>query len=104
MSNKFIKHDTLKTRWHLFPLNALQEVMNVISFGAMKYKPNNWQKVDDINRYYDAALRHIFAWKNGEQEDSESYLHPLAHAACCLIFIISIELNRRVRGTCEKQG
>ncbi len=50
---------------------------------------NNWQKVPDARRrYYDAAMRHIDSWFGGEVKDSETGLPHLAHAVCCLLFLI----------------
>jgi hypothetical protein len=31
--------------------------------------------------------RHIWAWKEGEQNDPETGRHHLAHAMCCLMFL-----------------
>jgi len=33
-------------------------------------------------------LRHLTAWWAGEDLDPESGLHHLAHAACCLMFLL----------------
>ena len=35
----------------------------------------------------DALQRHLWAWKEGEQMDTESGKHHLAHALCCLMFL-----------------
>ncbi len=57
-------------------------------FGAEKYEPDNWKHVPDSKRrYFDAAQRHLWAWKEGEQIDPESGKHHLAHALCCLTFL-----------------
>jgi hypothetical protein len=31
--------------------------------------------------------RHLWAWKEGEQNDPESGKNHLAHALCCLMFL-----------------
>ena len=50
---------------------------------------NNWVNVPDAKtRYYDAAMRHLDAWHRGEVNDEESGLPHLAHAACCLLFVM----------------
>jgi ribosomal protein L32 len=43
---------------------------------------------DAKRRYFDAAQRHIWAWKAGEETDSETGASHLAHAICCLMFIM----------------
>lgn len=89
MSEKGEKHDSGKRRFSLLPLECIQDVIDVLEFGARKYQVDNWQKVPDAKtRYFDAALRHIFAWKQGEKLDQESGIHHLAHAMCCLLFLL----------------
>jgi len=36
-------------------------------------------------------MRHIVAWWLGERDDPESGFHHLAHAMCCLIFLVEGE-------------
>jgi hypothetical protein len=48
-----------------------------------------WQKVPNAKeRYFAALMRHLTAWWDGERADPESGLHHLAHAGCCLLFLI----------------
>lgn len=69
---------------------ALLDVAAVLTFGAAKYGPNNWQGLTDFDdRYYAAILRHVFALGTGEEIDPESGLPHLAHAACGLLFLLS---------------
>lgn len=87
-----VKHDGGKLRWSLLPLQSVNEVLQVLEFGARKYAPDNWQKVPGAReRYYDAAMRHTTAWFNGESHDPESGYHHLAHAACCILFLLWFE-------------
>ena len=37
-------------------------------------------------------MRHLWAWKEGEQVDSESGKNHLAHAMCCLFFMLERDL------------
>ena len=68
----------------------------MLEFGAARYQVDNWMHVPDARRrYYDAAMRHIEAWLLGEQNDPESGLPHLAHAVCCLLFLIWFD-NREV--------
>lgn len=85
------KHDQGKPQWNLLPWVALAEVVEVLTFGAVKYAPENWRHVaDPINRYSAAALRHISAFMRGEERDPETGLHHLAHATCCLLFLLEL--------------
>lgn len=94
----FVKADGRKVRLDLLPVLAVEAVGRVLTFGARKYAPNNWRKVDDMSRYTGAALRHIFAYMRGEVVDEESGEHHLAHAACCLLFIVDLEADHGGRG------
>lgn len=83
-----VKYDSDKPRYGLLPANALEDVVRVLTFGAKKYSPDNWKKVPDGDvRYFDAALRHLWAWKRGEVYDQESGFNHLSHAICCLLFM-----------------
>lgn len=87
------KDDGGKLLWRLLPIPPVREIVRVLTFGAVKYEPNNWKHVEPRHRYTDAMLRHITAWMDGERDDHESELHHLAHAGCCLLFILYFELK-----------
>lgn len=89
-----VKYDEEKPQYSLVPADALHEVAKVLTFGAKKYAPDNWKKVPDLQRrYYDALQRHLFAYQKGETLDPESGLHHLAHAGCCLFFMLQDNLE-----------
>ena len=89
-----IKHDSKKPKMNLLPPKAIVEVAKVLTFGAQKYGPENWKELEDLqNRYLAGALRHIFAHMDGEQLDPETGLSHMAHALCCLLFKLEIELE-----------
>ena len=89
-----IKYDSEKPKMNLLPPKAIVEVAKVLTFGAEKYDAENWRKLDDLqNRYTAGALRHIFAHMDGEQLDPETGLSHMAHALCCLLFKLEIELE-----------
>lgn len=74
------------------PPDAELAVARVLTFGAEKYARDNWRKVPDMDvRYMDAALRHLNAYRRGEPADHESGESHLAHAACCIMFLLQIE-------------
>jgi hypothetical protein len=89
-----VKYDEEKPRMHLLPPKATIEVAKVLTFGAQKYDEENWRKLENLqNRYTSGALRHIFAHMDGEKLDPESGISHLAHALCCLLFKLEIELE-----------
>ena len=86
----------LKFDQHKLPLNLLStEAMNqtaaVLAFGANKYAEHNWRKGFAWSRPLAAAMRHITAFNDGEDRDPESGLSHLAHAACCIMFLLEFE-------------
>ena len=85
------KHDQTKPRFSLIPHQALWQVVAVLEFGAKKYGAENWRGVENAReRYFNACHRHLNAWWQGESVDDESGLPHLAHAVCCLIFLMSL--------------
>lgn len=66
----------------------------VLTYGALKYERGNYKLVDDApDRYYAALRRHLVAWRKGSAFDLETGLHHLAHAACCLAFLLGMDLE-----------
>lgn len=89
-----VKHDGGKPRMDLLPPEALREIAAVLAMGAEKYDAHNWRRGFAYSRLIAAALRHLFAWVGGENKDPESGKSHLAHAACCLMFLITFEQTR----------
>lgn len=82
------KNDREKLPLDLLPSQALRDVTRVLQHGASKYGRHNWRRGMEWSRYYSAALRHLLAWNEGEDNDEESGLPHLAHAACSLLFLL----------------
>ena len=83
------KFDGEKPRWDLLPLREVEEIVNVLTHGSQKYADNNWMHVKPpYKRYFSALLRHLKAWRSGEIIDKESGLSHLAHAGCCMLFLM----------------
>lgn len=93
-----VKYDSEKPRVDLLidgcPL-SLEAISKVLTFGSKKYADHNWQHVEDGEQRYKAALmRHVLASAKGEKVDSETGLSHLAHAACCVLFMLELELKK----------
>ena len=86
------KYDGGKPIMSLIPADIELEVAKVMTFGANKYGPENWRKLDNLSdRYMSALMRHTNAMRRGELRDDESGLLHSAHAICCLMFIGQIQ-------------
>lgn len=68
-------------RFELLPWEELSEIARVYGYGANKYAPDNWKKGYAWSQNYGALIRHARAWWLGEERDSESGLHHLAHCS-----------------------
>ena len=87
------KDDQEKVRTDLYPIDALLETCEVLTYGAKKYEPRNWEKGFEWSRAYGAALRHLFAFWQGEDLDPETGISHLAHAACEVAFLQSFHIR-----------
>lgn len=85
-----MKADGAKIMTELFPLEVLMKVSAVLTFGAQKYEPNNWKKVNP-ERYKGALLRHLAAIEAGETIDPDSGLPHIDHVACNAVFLSFLE-------------
>lgn len=87
----FQKSDAGKPRIGLIPPEMIAQTADVLTFGAAKYSAGNWKRGGDWSRYFDAMQRHLWAWQSGEDIDAESGMPHLAHASCCLGFLMAYQ-------------
>ena len=86
-----LKYDEDKPPMNLLSREALEQTAKVMAFGKEKYDAHNWRKGFAWSRPLSAAMRHITAFNDGEDKDPESGLSHLAHAACCIMFLLEFE-------------
>lgn len=79
----------LKAPMHLIPPYALEQTAWVQKLGAEKYGPYNWRKTGVCaSTYVSAIMRHLNAWRDGEDLDPESGISHIAHiASSCNILL-----------------
>ena len=98
MQEKGVKFDSGKPQYGLIPALALNEIAAVLTAGLKKYPANNWRHVEDAERrYFDAAQRHLWAWKSGAKFDDETGLNHLGHALCCIMFLLEKEIENEIK-------
>lgn len=89
-----MKHDSEKPRWDLLPWAPVLEIVKVLTHGAKKYAPRNWEHVPGArDRYFRATIGHVTSWYQGERNDPEWGLNHLAHAGCCILFLLWFDLT-----------
>lgn len=83
------KYDAGKPMYNLLPADALEEVVMVLTKGAIKYNEpidqENWRLVENPQaRYFAAAQRHLWADKRGEFKDNGEGGTDCYHLACAI--------------------
>jgi hypothetical protein len=87
-----LKHDRNKTRFDLIPPHAIEQVAEVLTYGANKYADRNYESGMEVSRVFAAAQRHLNAYWKGQDLDEESVLPHIAHAVTDLLILL--ELHR----------
>lgn len=90
-----VKFDHDKIRLDLLPTELMEDVGEVLTFGAQKYGDRNWEKGMNWSRPYAALLRHMYAWWRGEDKDPETGFSHLAHAACNIAFLLTFKKREK---------
>ena len=104
------KYDSGKPMYNLLPAAALEEVVKVLTAGAIKYNEpidqENWRLVaNPQSRYFAAAQRHIWADKRGEEIDVDktnpdgsiskgTNCYHLACAIASLMFMLELKMEQ----------
>lgn len=86
-----VKYDTEKTRPELIAPELIESLSEVLTYGAKKYADRNWEYGMKWSRPFGALVRHTWAWWKGENKDPETGYSHLAHAACCIMFLLAYE-------------
>ena len=85
-----------KPRWSTMPVRSLEGVVRAFEEGVDKYGKFNWRHGVDADFYYDAAMRHLSAWSDGETLDPESpgaSLHHIDKAIANLLILRDAEIH-----------
>jgi hypothetical protein len=84
-----------KTPLALIPPYAMEQTAWVHRLGAEKYGSYNWRQTGVCATTYVAAImRHLNAWRDGEDLDPESGISHMAHVACsCNILLDAQHCN-----------
>lgn len=91
-----MKFDEGKVDWAILPFGAIEEIIKVLKFGEGKYARGNFADKGGLNytRLINALLRHTIAFGRGEDKDPETGLSHMAHAGCCVIFLLHYIINK----------
>lgn len=74
---------------HLWPMTATALGSMALLDGACKYGRSNFRAVGvRASIYYDAAMRHLSKWFEGEDVDPDSGVHHLGHVLACIAILV----------------
>ena len=85
--NKGMRFNSGKLRYDLIPQFALKQFAKVLSMGAEKYAPRNWESGMKWSIPLASLKRHLAAFEMGEDYDKESGLLHIAHIISNAAFI-----------------
>lgn len=91
-----LKFDQNKTDWAILPFGAIEEIIKVLKFGEGKYARGNFASNGGLSytRLINALFRHIVSFARGEDNDPETGLSHIAHAGCCVVFLLHYITNK----------
>lgn len=93
------KDDQAKPDLSLLPKEFLEEVAKAFMHGEKKYGRYNYRAGMDWHRLVAACLRHISAFNEGEDTDSESNYSHLGHAGACIAMLLVYQTNKLGKDT-----
>jgi hypothetical protein len=88
-----LRFNTGKDRWDLLPMDAVEQVVKVLTRGAEKYAERNWERGMKWSICQGSMMRHLARMAKGEIRDPESGLPHTAHIACNALFLGAYELR-----------
>ena len=97
MGDAKAKAARMKPQMSPIPCGVLAELGLAMSEGALKYGRHNWRNSRiTASTYYDALMRHIMAYWEGESTDPDSGLSHLVKAMACLVVWRDAEMCERI--------
>src|SRR5258705_4867467 len=88
---------TRKVPFSTIPAQPLAELGLAMLEGALKYRRHNYRIAGvRASVYYDAMMRHITAWWEGEDIDPKSGLPHVIKAMACLVVLRDAAINNKL--------
>jgi hypothetical protein len=97
-----LRFDGGKVQLELIPPEWIEALGQVLTKGAAKYEPRNWEKGMAWSKMIGCAMRHLLAFMKGERFDTKpdaqgrpgTGCHHLALAAINLLMLMSYDVRR----------
>ena len=85
--HKGLRYNAGKQRYDLLPQHAISGMVDVLTYGAQKYEPRNWEKGMAWSNVTASLKRHLAAFEMGEDYDQETGLLHTSHIMCNAAFL-----------------
>jgi hypothetical protein len=89
-----LRYDQGKVRLDLIPPEWTWALGQVMTKGAEKYAPRNWEKGMAWTKMIGCLSRHLIRFICGEKYDRETGCHHLAHAAWNALALMSYDIRQ----------
>lgn len=87
----------LKAPFSTVPMPVVAEIGLGMLEGACKYGRHNYREIGvRASVYYDAAVRHLASWWEGQDIDPDSGVHHVTKALSCLVVLRDAMMNDKV--------
>lgn len=90
-----LKYDDEKVDLSILPRAGLDAAARAFMYGAKKYARDNYKQGMKFSRLVSALMRHVTAWNEGEDRDSESGLSHVDHTLACAMMLAYYLANER---------
>ena len=91
-----MKHDGGKPKTHLLPPEALESIVDGLTYGANKYAERNWEKGLPKDAMIGSILRHLLQIMKGIETDEESGLPHHVHLITNCAFLTTLTKRGQV--------
>lgn len=88
-----------KGRYDLIPTYPLARLARHYENGARKYGDRNWERGQPVSRYFDSAVRHLFRFWAGDED--EDHLSAAAWNVFAIIHTLEAAKNKQVPATLD---
>lgn len=88
-----LRYNKGKTKFSLIPAHWTRVLAQILTKGAEKYAPRNWEKGLVHSEVLDSLYRHLDAFLSGERYDPETKCHHLGHVAWNALALMTFDLN-----------
>jgi hypothetical protein len=83
-----LRYNQGKTRYDLLPSYPIDQLAQVLTKGAEKYAPRNWELGMPWSKITASLKRHLSAIESGEDFDKETGLLHASHVLCNAAFLV----------------